>query len=138
MDTQKSEFWQKPIFPGLLFVLLSLGLYWQSVGFGYVLDDTIVLDENKFVAKGFSGIWDILSKESFTGYFGEQKNLVAGARYRPLSIVSFAIEQQILGKNPWFSHLINILLYAICGWLIYRLGRLLNLGKSLGWEKIFP
>lgn len=138
MDTQKSQFWHKSTFVALFFGFISLALYWQSISFGYVLDDTIVLDENKFVAKGFSGIWDILSTESFTGYFGEQKNLVAGARYRPLSIVSFAVEQGIVGKKPWLSHLINILLYGICGWLIYRMGELLNLGSSMGWKKMFP
>lgn len=110
---------------GLLILLLSFLIYGQSLHYGYVLDDTIVVDENKFVAKGVNGIWDILSKETFTGYFGEQKNLVAGARYRPLSLVSFALEQSIFGKKPGISHLINILLYAFCGWFLYRL--ILNL-----------
>jgi len=110
---------------GLLILLLSFLIYGQSLHYGYVLDDTIVVDENKFVAKGVNGIWDILSKETFTGYFGEQKNLVAGARYRPLSLVSFALEQSIFGKKPAISHLINILLYALCGWFLYRL--ILNL-----------
>lgn len=106
---------------GLLILLLSFLIYGQSLHYGYVLDDTIVVDENKFVAKGVNGIWDILSKETFTGYFGEQKNLVAGARYRPLSLVSFAIEHSIFGKKPGISHFINILLYALCGWFFYRL-----------------
>lgn len=106
---------------GLLILLLSFLIYGQSLHYGYVLDDTIVVDENKFVAKGVNGIWDILSKETFTGYFGEQKNLVAGARYRPLSLVSFAIEHSIFGKKPGMSHFINILLYALCGWFFYRL-----------------
>ncbi|MBK7243037.1 MAG: hypothetical protein IPH98_04150 [Saprospiraceae bacterium] len=106
---------------GLLILLLSFLIYGQSLHYGYVLDDTIVVDENKFVAKGINGIWNILSKETFTGYFGEQKNLVAGARYRPLSLVSFAIEHSIFGKKPGISHFINILLYALCGWFFYRL-----------------
>ncbi len=106
---------------GLLILLLSFLIYGQSLHYGYVLDDTIVVDENKFVAKGVNGIWDILSKETFTGYFGEQKNLVAGARYRPLSLVSFAIEHSIFGKKPGISHFINILLYALCGLFFYRL-----------------
>ena len=32
-----------------------------------------------------------------TGYFGEEKQLVAGGRYRPLSLVTFAIEHQLFG-----------------------------------------
>ncbi|MBK9270988.1 MAG: hypothetical protein IPM48_05280 [Saprospiraceae bacterium] len=114
----------------VLFSLLSLTLYFQCIGFGYVLDDTIVLDQNQFVAKGFAGIWDILSTESFTGYFGEQQQLVAGARYRPLSIVTFAIEQGIFGKLPWLSHLINILLYGICCWLVFLLVKLLQIKRE--------
>lgn len=108
---------------------LSFALYRESIGFGYVLDDVIVLSENSFVQKGFKGIKDILTKESFTGYFGTQKDLVAGSRYRPLSIVSFAIEHEFLGNYPAASHFINILLYAITACLIFRLFQLFNIAK---------
>ena len=93
----------------------------MSIPYGYVLDDQIVITNNSFTKKGIDGIWEILSTESFSGYFGEQKNLVAGARYRPLSIVTFAIEQDIIGDNPQFRHFINILLYGLCGLLIFRI-----------------
>ncbi len=109
----------------LILFLLSLGLYFESLKFGYVLDDIMVLSENSFVQKGFGGIWEILSKESFTGYFGEQKDLVTGARYRPLSIVSFAIEFAIYGNNPMMSHLFNILLYALTGCVLFQFGKLI-------------
>ena len=114
-----------------IFFLLSIGLYFESLKFGYVLDDIMVDSENSFVQKGFGGIWDILSKESFTGYFGEQKDLVTGARYRPLSIVSFAIEFAIYGNTPKYSHLINILLYALIGCALYRFGKLIFLQPIL-------
>jgi protein O-mannosyl-transferase len=104
---------------------LAFVQYFESIQFGYVLDDVIILSENSFVQNGFAGIWDILSKESFTGYFGEQKDLVAGSRYRPLSIVSFAIEFEFFGNNPAISHFINILLYALTGCVIFRLATLL-------------
>lgn len=116
----------------LIFTLFSLVLYFQCIGYGYVLDDIIVLDQNRFVAKGFSGIWDILSKESFTGYFGEQQNLVAGARYRPLSIVSFALEQGLFGKISWLSHLINLILYGFSAWLVMRFVQRLGIKSEDG------
>jgi len=99
---------------------LGVGLYIYSVSFDYVLDDQIVITKNQFTNKGFSGIGSILSTESMQGYFGEQKNLVVGARYRPLSIVSFAIENELWGLNSFMSHLINVLLYALTGILLYR------------------
>ena len=99
---------------------LGVGLYIYSVTFDYVLDDQIVITKNQFTKKGLAGISDIMKTESMQGYFGEQKNLVVGARYRPLSIVSFAIEYQLWGLNSFMSHLINILLYAFTGLLLYR------------------
>ncbi|MDQ3140953.1 MAG: glycosyltransferase family 39 protein [Bacteroidota bacterium] len=103
----------------ILFIGLSMGLYFQAIQFGYALDDQIVVSENKFVAKGLGGLREIFTTESFTGYFGTQQNLVAGARYRPLSIATFAIEYELFGFNPRISHAINILLYALCAYFIF-------------------
>ncbi len=114
-------FWQrhKLIIP--VAIVLAFALYFQCIGYGYVLDDTIVITDNTFTNQGFSGIWNILSTESFQGYFNEQKDLVQGGRYRPLSIVTFAIEHGISTSNPALSHFVNILLYGCCGLLLFRL-----------------
>jgi hypothetical protein len=53
-------------------------------------------------------IGKILSKESFAGFFGEQQNLLVGGRYRPLSLVTFAIEKGLFGQNAALSHFINL------------------------------
>ena len=81
-----SSFWKKNWWKALIIFLLPFALYYQSTNFGYVLDDQIVVSENKFTKKGFEGIGDLLTNESMTGYFGEQKDLVEGNRYRPLSL----------------------------------------------------
>lgn len=118
----KNSFWKDHWIPALIIFCLAVAIYIQSATFGYVLDDRIVITDNNFTKQGFQGIWSILSTESFQGYFGVQKDLVAGARYRPLSIVSFAIEYGILHKlNPSFSHIINIIWYAFTSVLLYRL-----------------
>lgn len=114
-------FWRRKWKEALIIPILAFGLYWLCLPYGYVLDDQIVITDNKFTQKGVDGIWDILSTESFTGYFGGQKDLVAGARYRPLSIVTFAVEQSVFGDNPFIRHFINILLYGLCGLLIFRI-----------------
>lgn len=118
-------FWRIHLKEAIIIPLLAFGLYWMSIPYGYVLDDQIVITDNQFTKKGISGIWDILSTESFSGYFGGQQNLVAGARYRPLSIVTFAIEQSLFGDKPHLRHFINILLYGLCGLLIFRIISLL-------------
>jgi hypothetical protein len=132
-------FWSRKWKEALIITLLAFGLYWMCLPYGYVLDDQIVITDNKFTQKGISGIWEILSTESFTGYFGGQKDLVAGARYRPLSIVSFAIEQSIFGDNPFIRHFINILLYGLCGLLIFRIfSILLPEKKNTPWLLSIP
>lgn len=119
--TYESGFFKKYWQQIAVLTALAVGLYIYSVTFDYVLDDQIVMTKNEYVKKGVAGIGDILKTESMQGYFGEQKDLVVGARYRPLSIVTFAIEYQMWGLNPVMSHLMNILLYALTGIFLYRI-----------------
>ena len=109
-------FWIK----SLILLVFVFGIYHSAIKYGYVLDDLIAIEENSFTKKGFSGIIDHLTSESMTGYFGEQKNLLPGNRYRPLSLVSFSLEYGFAGKlNPSVSHFINILLYGLTCILIF-------------------
>lgn len=113
--------WSKHRVPLLILGILAVGLYAQSLSFGYVLDDTMVIEKNQFVQKGFDGIGDIFRFESFRGYFGEQKQLLEGDRYRPFSLATFAAEIGLFGKGKtFFGHFINLLLYALTAILLFR------------------
>ncbi len=103
----------------LIFILLSILLYFQCFQYGYVLDDKLAISENNFTKSGFSGIWKLLSTDTFMGYLGEENNLLPGGRYRPLSLITFAIEHQFFGLNPKLSHFINVILYGFCGLLTW-------------------
>lgn len=104
----------------LLFVFGFL-LYANTIPHDYAQDDAIVITENMYTQKGISGIPSILSKDAFYGFFKEEGKafLVQGGRYRPLSIITFAIEQSIFGGNPHISHAINALLYGFIGIFMY-------------------
>jgi hypothetical protein len=108
-----------PVLVWILLGLVAWGIYFQTYRYGFALDDAIVISENKFVEKGVDGLYSIFANESFTGYFGKQTSYVAGARYRPLSIASFALEYELYKYKPAYSHLINVFLYWICCGLIY-------------------
>ncbi|MCZ2338305.1 MAG: hypothetical protein LC127_08890 [Chitinophagales bacterium] len=113
------SFFKKYWLASVILMVLSFVLYYKCIPYNYVLDDQIVITDNQYTKKGFSGLWDILTTESFQGYFGEKKDLVQGNRYRPLSIMTFAIEYGIIGDlNPSVSHVINILLYGLTGILL--------------------
>lgn len=98
---------------------ISILLYSNTLTFQYTLDDALMITENSFTKKGISGIKEIMTNDAFTGFFGVQKKLVAGGRYRPLSQVMFAAEYEFFGLNPFIGHLINIILYALCSVLLY-------------------
>jgi len=101
--------------------IMGFLLYANTLTHNYVLDDKIVITENEFTKQGFAGIPDILTSDVFVGFYGTEKNLVTGKRYRPLSLVTFAIEYELFGENPFISHLFNVLLYAFTGVLLYLL-----------------
>lgn len=101
--------------------VLGFILYGNTSGHSYALDDAIVITQNEFTKQGFEGISDILTYDSFTGFFGKEKQLVDGGRYRPLSLITFAIEYQFFGQEPTVSHLINILIYILVSVLIFQL-----------------
>lgn len=125
VDNMDRSFWKNNWIKTLTLIILSISIYVQGINYEYVLDDKIVISDNDFTSAGVSGIWDILTTESMTGFFGEQKNLVAGNRYRPLSLVTFALEVEAFGKSPRAHHIGNILIYAFCCIVFFRMLHLL-------------
>jgi len=104
----------------ILIGVLSILVYANTLHHGFVLDDTAVIENNKFVKAGVKGIPDILSTFYWQGYWDSNAGL-----YRPLSLISFAIEYQISPANPLIHHLFNILYYALVCCLLYEFLRTL-------------
>lgn len=106
----------------ILFVF-ALGLYANTLGHDFVLDDGIVITENKFVKKGISGISDLLSKDSFYGFFKKEgkEKLVAGGRYRPMSMILFSMVYELVEESPMIFHLFSIIMYGLLGIILYIL-----------------
>lgn len=105
----------------LIIIAVALVSYGAALFNDYALDDFIVLVKNRFVQNGFAGIGGILGNDTFAGMTESNLMVLSGGRYRPLSLVTFATEHQLWGNNPFLSHLINVLLYAFTGVVLYRL-----------------
>ena len=103
----------------LLIASIAFILYLPTLSYDFVLDDKIVISENNFVKNGVSGISDIFNNDSFTGYLGKQQKLLSGGRYRPLSLIVFAVEYQLFGLDTSIFHLFNIIFYALVCMLLY-------------------
>ncbi len=137
----------------LLIILLSFLLYGNTLRHDYTQDDAIVIYDNMFTTKGIKGIPGILKYDTFYGFFKEEgkANLVAGGRYRPFTLIMYAIEVQLFSPkkvdangnvvkdkdgntiyDPYVQegernaikfagHFINVLLYGLTGIVLYLL-----------------
>jgi len=124
----------------LVIFILTFVYYGNTILNEYALDDAIVITQNDFTQKGIAGIPEIFSNELFTGFFKVKKDLVAGGRYRPLSMVTFAIEVELFGLNPHISHFINVLLFAFLCIILYTVlsKLLLNIFPANSWKNHIP
>ncbi|TAF34257.1 MAG: DUF1736 domain-containing protein [Cytophagales bacterium] len=108
-----------------LFVFLFVfAIYENAIWHDYVQDDEAVITKNRYTKKGVDGVVDIVVHDAFYGYLQEDaESNIEGGRYRPLSLVTFALEYEYFGLNPMVSHSVNVLLYAFTGIVLLLLTR---------------
>jgi protein O-mannosyl-transferase len=85
--------------PVFVLVLVGIIFYCTSLYNEYALDDGIIIHQNSYVLKGVAGIKDILTKDAYDSFYRRMhaSDQLQGGRYRPLSVVSFALEQEVIG-----------------------------------------
>jgi tetratricopeptide (TPR) repeat protein len=105
--------------------LAAMLLYLPTLGHGYVLDDVAVLTHNRIVTQGLSGVPELLTTSYWQG-LGEGYPLF----YRPLSLISFALETTLGGADSRVSHGFNVALYGLT---VTLLGSLLTRGGVGRW-----
>lgn len=121
---QLEAYKSSPVFlQAAILFFLAVAIYANTLGFDYALDDTMFLKDNKYVTQGVDGIDDILSSDAMAGFLDEPDKLLAGGRYRPLSMIMFAVEYELWGKNPFYGHLVNLLLYGLLAVALFFLLR---------------
>lgn len=96
----------------------SFFLYGQSIQFDFAMDDNIMIRLNKSVQKGTDGFGELFTTSMVYGSNGKN----AGA-YRPITMMSFALDKQLFNNNPKAFHFINVLLYAVTSFFLFLLLR---------------
>ncbi len=87
--------------PAIILFVFSFLLYANTINNDYAIDDSIVITDNEFTKQGVGGLKEIFSTDAFRGFFGaNSEGMVEGGRYRPLSMVMFAIEYDLFGPAP--------------------------------------
>lgn len=87
--------------------LIAALLYINTLNHQMALDDYSLIVEHKHVQNGLDGIDEILTTNCLNGNSGANVGL-----YRPLSLISFALEKEFLDNNTSIAHGINIILYS--------------------------
>lgn len=89
--------------------VVAISLYLGSVNHDFAYDDMSVVKNNRFIQQGIDGFGNILKTQYFAGY-NPDMNAMA---YRPVSLLSYAVEHELFGMDPQVFHIGNILLYGI-------------------------
>jgi protein O-mannosyl-transferase len=109
-------------------ILASFLLYANTLKHEYVIDDLIVVTNNRLTQEGVSAIPEIFSHSYLFGYDGREDE-----SYRPLTLTSFAIERSLFDADPFFSHLIQVLLYGLTILALFRLLTQIFESTNLKW-----
>lgn len=110
----------------ILIGLVSFVVYFNTIWNGFVMDDVMVLKDNRMVLRGTSAIPELLSTPHMRGYL-----IIPNDLYRPLSLVMFAIEYQFFGLSPAVHHFFNILTFVGCSVMLFIVLHKLFDGKKM-------
>lgn len=112
-----------------ILILIGFLFYGNTFSHEAAFDDRMAITDNEYVQQGLAGIPDILTKDAYQSYLEQRggANQFAGGRYRPLSLITFAIEQQLKGipgdretadekqarvaEEMHSRHVVNVILY---------------------------
>ncbi|HTB30455.1 MAG TPA: tetratricopeptide repeat protein [Bacteroidia bacterium] len=97
----------------IILAVIGLIFYGNTLFNEYALDDNGVILGNAYVKQGVGGIFKIMTTDAYDSYLSQlhASQGFTGGRYRPLSIVVFAIEQSLFGDSAFVRHLVNILFF---------------------------
>ncbi|MFM2189763.1 MAG: hypothetical protein RL491_149 [Bacteroidota bacterium] len=104
-----------PWLPGILVAIISFVLYANTLGHQYALDDYSLILENRVTQKGLDGIPEILSNSYRYGYY-----MATDGLYRPVVRIMLAAEWEWGGGKPALGHWVNVILFALSGFILFR------------------
>jgi tetratricopeptide (TPR) repeat protein len=100
----------------LILAIVAAAVFANTLRNGFTLDDRTLLEEDPRIAS-LARVPEILAG----GYrYGPLNSL-----YRPVTVLSFALNRAVTGPAPWGFHLVNVLLHVAATILVFRVGSVL-------------
>ncbi|HEX3596552.1 MAG TPA: hypothetical protein VHU80_15685, partial [Polyangiaceae bacterium] len=115
--------------PGVIavgFVLLAMAAYSRVLDGWFLSDDDML---GQVIPDGRHVAWAHVARV-FHMDWGERGDWAPVRYYRPLVIVSQALDATLWGIRPFGYHLTNAVLHGINGFLLYRIARTLGAGSA--------
>ncbi|HEX4999405.1 MAG TPA: tetratricopeptide repeat protein [Terriglobia bacterium] len=107
--------WRRWVIPALLAVAAILP-YLSTIGFGFVYDDHLAIEEN-----GHLRFWPGVSSVFLTDIWSLSSLGVRSNYYRPLFMLTYEVIFRLAGAAPWAFHLANLVFHAVVVALVYLL-----------------
>ncbi len=115
----------------VLFALATLP-FLSALSGGFVFDDAVAITNNQAVISDFS-----LANIFGSGFWGGGLVDNSGS-YRPITVLSFALDHRLGDGDPWVFHLTNILLHGLCVLtILWVLGRRFGRGVAAAVAALF-
>jgi tetratricopeptide (TPR) repeat protein len=94
----------------IILAIFAFAMYANTLQNGYVLDDATVITNNTIVTKGFDGLNEIITTPRLKGFEGGRDE----ESYRPIPLITHAVEYGLFRESPGWNHFFNILFFATC------------------------
>jgi hypothetical protein len=99
--------------PEAVLVAVTLLVYSGALQNGFVWDDDVLVVHNSEI-RSLAGVPGLFARDTLPG-----REL--GDYYRPLQTLSYAVDYQLWGLDPFGFHLTSVLIHAAAALLLYRL-----------------
>lgn len=112
----------------VVFLVICFGLvflvYSQTLFGDFVFDDRSLVEHSSFF-KNPNNLFRVATMPYWTDEAG---------LYRPVTLISYALDYIFFGRGAWHFHLFNLIFYALTGYLLFRLiGKLFPEQKTLSY-----
>jgi len=102
-----APWWMSPKLAAVVIAVLAFVPFVPAIGGEFVFDDHIAIVNNQAVTSDFS-----LTNIFDSGFWGGNEQNNSGS-YRPITVLTFAIDYRLGGGEPWIFHLDNILFHVL-------------------------
>ncbi|MBU3901030.1 DUF1736 domain-containing protein [Patescibacteria group bacterium] len=108
LDFERVKKYEKWVWLATCFILVFV-MYGQTIFGDFVFDDRNIVEHQAILSDP-----NQLHKTLSLPFWSQESGL-----YRPITLLSYTFNYIVFGVSPWGFHLVNLLLYALVGWLIW-------------------